>query len=115
MFKVKKIDSFTNLYSLSKTLCFSLIPQGKTEENFNSRELLKEDEERAKAYEIVKGYMDDFHRDYIDKQLSNFVFDETKVSIAEYAALFAKPNKSAAETKRMTNIEDKLRSRSRNS
>lgn len=106
---MKKIDSFTNLYSLSKTLCFSLIPQGKTEENFNSRELLKEDEDRAKAYEIVKGYMDDFHRDYIDKQLSNFVFDETKVSIAEYAALFEKPNKSSAETKRMTDIEDKLR------
>ena len=50
---VKKIDEFINCYSLSKTLRFSLIPMGKTEETFTEKLLLEEDENRAKEYGTV--------------------------------------------------------------
>ena len=56
------LNTFTNLYSLSKTLRFQLVPIGKTEETFKQKNLLEQDEERAKNYKLVKGYMDEFHK-----------------------------------------------------
>ena len=40
---MRKIDNFINRYPLSKTLRFSLVPIGKTEETFNAKQMLKED------------------------------------------------------------------------
>lgn len=51
-------EQFINRYKMSKTLRFSLIPVGKTEENFNSKKLLEEDRDRAEKYENVKKYID---------------------------------------------------------
>ena len=96
-------DSFTNLYSLSKTLRFELIPQGKTKETFEAyikaitdsekddeyiaREameglayegnLLAQDKIRDTDYKIVKKVFDEYHRDFIKKALEDF---ELKVS-----------------------------------
>lgn len=56
---MKKIESFTNLYPLSKTLRFQLIPQGKTEENFEKALILENDEKLAENYGVVKGLMDE--------------------------------------------------------
>lgn len=67
---MSKYDSFINKYSISKTLRFSLIPIGKTEENFNAQLLLEQDKERAANYKIVKNCIDDYHRYYIEKRLS---------------------------------------------
>lgn len=39
------LHSFTTLYSLSKTLRFQLIPIGKTEQTFQQKNLLAQDEE----------------------------------------------------------------------
>ena len=44
------INEFINMYNLSKTLRFSLIPYWETEEYFVKRHLLDEDEERAESY-----------------------------------------------------------------
>lgn len=67
---MKKIDNFTNQYSLSKTLRFSLKPVGKTEENFNNALLLEKDKERAQKYDKVKKYIDRYHKHFIDEILS---------------------------------------------
>lgn len=67
---MKKIDSFTNKYSISKTLRFRLIPQGKTEEYFGQR-YLKSDEARAEEYELVKEFIDRYHKAFIEKVLSS--------------------------------------------
>ena len=48
-------EQFINCYPLSKTLQFSLIPVGKTEDNFNKKLLLERDKQRAENYEKVKG------------------------------------------------------------
>lgn len=53
---MKKIDSFTGKYSLSKTLRFRLIPVGKTLENFKNKKLLDEDMTRAENYEKIKTF-----------------------------------------------------------
>ncbi len=99
------IDSFTNQYSLSKTLRFKLIPVGKTEENFNNKQLLGQDEKRAESYIKVKGYMDRYHKAYIESVLNSFVLNGVK----EYAELYYKSGKTDAELNRLEKAEEKMR------
>lgn len=102
---MKKIDSFINQYPLSKTLRFSLLPVGKTEEYFNARLLLEEDEKRAEAYEKVKGYMDRYHKVYIESVLSKLFV----TGIPEYAQLYYKSNKTDKDEKEMEKAEAVMR------
>lgn len=97
---MKKIDNFIGKYPLSKTLRFSLLPVGKTEENFNSRLLLEEDENRAIAYERVKQYIDRYHKVFIERVLSGTILDD----VAEYAALYYKTDKTEKEIVAMDKI-----------
>lgn len=80
---MKKIDNFIKYYSVSKTLRFSLLPVGSTEENFNNKLLLEEDKERAVGYDKVKSYIDDCHRQHIESVLSKVSVD----NIDNYAEL----------------------------
>ncbi len=102
---MKKIDKFTNLYSLQKTLRFKLIPIGETEENFNKKLLLEQDTERAKNYKTVKSYIDEYHKHFIEKVLS-----ATRLgNIADYAQLYYKLNKSNSELDQMERLESDFR------
>lgn len=102
---MKKIDSFTNQYSISKTLRFSLIPIGKTEENFNNALLLEKDKERAEKYVRVKKYIDSYHKFFIDEVLSGVRLDK----VGEYAELYFKSNKDDKELKKMADLEKSMR------
>lgn len=62
------MKQFTNLYPVSKTLRFELIPQGKTRAHLN--DLIAEDEQRAEDYKEVKKYIDRYHKWFIDDCLS---------------------------------------------
>ena len=64
-------EQFINCYPLYKTLRFSLIPVGKTEDNFNKKLLLESDKQRAENYENVQSYIDRFHKEYIKSALAN--------------------------------------------
>lgn len=64
-------DNFTNLYSLSKTLRFELKPIGKTAENIQAKGLLKEDESRAKEYQVVKKIIDKYHKLFIEESFDS--------------------------------------------
>lgn len=98
-------EQFINCYKLTKTLRFSLIPVGKTEDNFNNKLLLERDKQRAENYEKVKGYIDRFHEAYIDSVLIN-----TRVKkVNEYADLYWKNNKNDSDTKVMESLEDDMR------
>ena len=55
------LTKFTGLYSLSKTLRFELIPQGKTLDYIREHGLLNQDEQRAQDYQQVKKIIDDYH------------------------------------------------------
>lgn len=98
-------EQFINCYPLSKTLRFSLIPVGKTEDNFNKKLLLESDKQRAENYENVKSYIDRFHKEYIKSALANARIEK----INEYAALYWKNNKDDSDAKAMESLEDDIR------
>ena len=102
---MKKIDSFTNKYSLSKTLRFKLIPVGKTLENYEKSQMLAEDERLAERYAVVKGFIDRYHKEYIESVLSKI----TELnSFNEYAGLYYKTNKSEADRKTLEDLEESM-------
>lgn len=98
-------EQFINCYPLSKTLQFSLIPVEKTEDNFNKKLLLERDKQRAENYEKVKGYIDRFHKEYIESVLVNARVEK----IDEYADLYWKSNKDDSDAKAMESLENDMR------
>ena len=68
---------FTGLYPLSKTLRFELRPQGKTMENIEASGFLEQDQEKADEYIVMKKMIDDYHRRFIDRHLSDIDLDWT--------------------------------------
>lgn len=71
-------DDFKNLYSISKTLRFELKPVGKTLENIIRDGILEQDQHRAESYQKVKKIIDDYHKSFIDKALSDCVLGDGK-------------------------------------
>ena len=69
---METFSGFTNLYPLSKTLRFRLIPVGETLKHFIDSGILEEDQHRAESYVKVKAIIDDYHRAYIENSLSGF-------------------------------------------
>ena len=65
---------FVNRYRLNKTLRFRLIPIGATEDNIKRKGLLDADEKLNKEYRDAKRIIDEYHKDFIEKKLSNFSF-----------------------------------------
>lgn len=98
-------EQFINRYPLSKTLRFSLIPVGETENNFNKNLLLEKDKQRAENYEKVKGYIDRFHKEYIESVLSKARIEK----VDEYANLYWKSNKDDSDAKAMESLENNMR------
>lgn len=98
-------EQFINRYPLSKTLRFSLIPVGETENNFNKNLLLEKDKQRAENYEKVKGYIDRFHKEYIESVLSKARIKK----VNEYANLYWKSNKDDSDIKAMESLENDMR------
>lgn len=98
-------EQFINRYPLSKTLRFSLIPVGETENNFNKNLLLEKDKQRAENYEKVKGYIDRFHKEYIESVLSKARIEK----VDEYANLYLKSNKDDSDIKAMESLENDMR------
>lgn len=72
-------SDYTKCYQLSKTLRFSLIPQGKTLENIEKNGIITEDNERAEKYKKVKPVLDKYHRDFIENAMSDFKDDWTQL------------------------------------
>ncbi len=98
-------EQFINRYPLSKTLRFSLIPVGETENNFNKNLLLEKDKQRAENYEKVKDYIDRFHKEYIESVLSKARIEK----VDEYANLYWKSNKDDSDIKAMESLENDMR------
>ena len=110
---MKKIDSFTNCYSLSKTLRFKLIPIGATQSNFDLNKMLDEDKKRAENYSKAKSIIDKYHRFFIEKALSsvteNKVLDSFLEDIRAYAELYYRSNKDDSDKASMKTLESKMR------
>lgn len=99
---MKKIEQFTNKYPIMKTLRFSLIPVGQTEENFSDKLLLETDKQRAEEYSKVKTYLDRYYRKYIDDVLSGITLE----GLREYAEAYYQDEQDEA---RLAALEADLR------
>lgn len=111
---VKNFNTNENLYNtlhrkyaLSKTLRFELKPIGKTRENIEKNNLLKDDEYRALAYKNVKKYCDEYHRHFIENCLKDFKLSDELLD--RYYLLFKKIQKSEEEKSEFYNIQSQLR------
>lgn len=102
---MRKIDSFINLYSVSKTLRFKAIPVGKTQKNIDIKRLIEEDEERAEKYKKAKIIIDRYHIAFIDR-----VLDKLELSdLTDYVVLYNKRDKSDDDKNKMTEYEASFR------
>lgn len=85
------MENFTNLYSLSKTLRFELVPQPEINKDAgtnllirklfkvpeeNHHDIIKKDLLLAKSYKNVKRIIDCMHRNIIDEKLEKFKFND---------------------------------------
>ena len=70
-------ETFTHQYALQKTLRFALEPVGQTETHIREKGLLEKDEGLAQEYKNAKKIIDAYHRDFIERQLADFRFDES--------------------------------------
>ena len=99
--KTLNLKDFTNLFQVSKTLRFELVPEEKTKERFATwiRELneLEEpkkdnlffrDKQIAEAYPVVKSILDKIHEDFITRSLSST--DAKEIDFSGYYKQYAK-------------------------
>ena len=71
---MQDLAQFTGKYSVSKTLRFALIPQGKTGDFIQKNNVLKQDEDRADQYRKAKRIIDLYHKDFIERALQGVKF-----------------------------------------
>lgn len=98
-------DELHNLYEVSKTLRFELVPQGKTKENIEKEGILKIDEYRNEIFKKVKKYCDEYHKYFID-----FCLKEAKLKeLNNYYKFFTKADKNLDDKKTFEEIQGILR------
>ena len=80
------MNEFTNKYAMTKTLCFGLLPQGKTLQHFNEGGYLARDEKRVEHSVTMKEIMDRFYRQFITTSLSTL--SQSGFDVSKYAELY---------------------------
>ena len=108
------MKQFTNLYQVSKTLRFELQPIGKTKDNIEKAGILSRDEQRAIEYVTVKGFIDEYHKQFIKDRLWHFVLPLKSEghlnSLEEYQMLYELQKRDDAQEAAFTEVKDNLRS-----
>lgn len=102
---MKDLSTFTNLYQLSKTLRFELIPQGKTHKNIENSDLLEQDKNRAENYVLVKKIIDDYHKVFIAQAMEGLQL----TGLNEYFTYYQIQKKSEEQKTKFIEIQGKLR------
>ena len=107
------MEQFTNFYPVSKTLRFELQPIGKTKDNIEKNGILTRDEKRAKDYQIVKGFIDEYHKQFIKDRLWNFKLplasEGNLDSLEEYQMFYEMPRRDDAQEADFSEVKDNLR------
>lgn len=105
---MKTVALPTNKYRLSKTLRFELIPDPKTLEHIQNKELLSQDEQRARSYEKMKKTIDGFHKHFIELSMQNVKLSKLETFRDLY---FAAPERKKEEKYKtdLKEVQDELR------
>lgn len=98
-------ETFTNQYSVTKTLRFELIPERETLEFLERDGILNADEQRAEDYKRLKLLLDEYYRDYIDKVLSNVSLE----GLEEFEQLYFVNNRTEIQKQEFTELQESLR------
>lgn len=106
---MKKIDNFVNLYPVTKTLRFKLIPVGKTKENFDKNKLLEVDKERAENYKKAKLIIDKYYNGFINNCLNNFKFSDNPNNLQEYYRVVNEDTDKETKNKKIKELQKNLR------
>lgn len=106
---MKKIDNFVNLYPVTKTLRFKLIPIGKTKENFDKNNLLQVDKDRADNYQKAKIIIDKYYNTFINNCLNNFKFRDKPNNLKEYYLVKNEDLDEEEKNKKIKEIQKDLR------
>ena len=101
------IENLTNQVRIEKTIRSGLLPIGSTGEHFINDHLLENDKQRAENYKKVKGYIDRYHKTFIESVLSKTVFDGS--DLEKYYSVYMINNKTDADKKELSKIEGDLR------
>ena len=112
---MQNINPFSGLkaiYPISKTLCFRLIPVGKTEEHMKTNKIFEDIDALAANYVVVKGVADRIHKKFIENTLTGlrlkYTSEGNNDSLQEYAEVyFSKPETLEGE-KKGTERDEKL-------
>ena len=110
------LKQFTGLYPLSKTLRFELKPVGKTLENIEKNGILERDNQRAVGYKSVKKVIDEYHKAFIERILSDYerklddlqrsVWDD---SLNEFYRLYHLPTATPKRKDDLAKVQETLR------
>lgn len=106
-------NDFTGQYSLSKTLRMRLLPVGRTLEHIVNSHILDDDTQLAESYVQVKKIIDEYHKDFIERVLSDFSLQTEDIgkhnSLAEYLNCYNIKKKDESEKKEFKSIQTALR------
>lgn len=98
---MKTLADFTGLYQVSKTLRFELIPVGETLRHIEEKGIIEADTKLAESYQLMKGTIDEFHKDFIDSALTGVKLH----GLAEYYALYTATGEEKQDKKYTDRIE----------
>lgn len=107
----KLYENLSNLFPVSRTLKFELIPCFETMEYFEKC-ILMDDENKALIYKKVKKYCDEYHRYFINECLKDFEDNTFKDLLNEFDKCFnieSKVNKELKDIGKVEDIQKKLR------
>ncbi len=117
-------EQFTQQFSISKTLRFELKPVGETADYVNDfkssfiKDIVNQDNKRAKEYQITKQLIDDYHRDYIQRCLNTpadietgelFINSEDLENAFSYYEIFRQNHKDPLGRKNWETTQASLR------
>ncbi len=102
------LEQFTNLYPVSKTLRFELIPIGKTADNIEKNGIIGTDSQLAESYKKMKKTIDEYHKAFIGKALADVSLTRLEDFYALYTAS-TEEKKSADFKGKYNSVKDALR------
>ncbi|MDD4122686.1 MAG: hypothetical protein PHO23_00085 [Candidatus Pacebacteria bacterium] len=93
----KYFSDIFNKYQVSKTIRFSLKPQGRTRQTLEDNNIIPKDSLIYKSYLQTKPYLDDIHRKIIQQGLSKIEIEIFKPITELYYQKNIKTNKQDKE------------------
>lgn len=104
-----ELTGMRNLFPVTKSLAFRILPIGKTRENIEKNGVLEEAEELQKDYKVLKVAADRVHKRFIEDTLKKlhlkYLSDGSMDSIQEYAELFENQEDEARIAKVAENLK----------